>query len=148
MLFRDTTLPFSQVVIRNEYFVYYRNTYYLITDPDMLRVIQFFKSNNEILLVHSSRYEVFMQSILTQLEQQVQINYSYIRKATPTEIADKDYTTEKLIYLHQEGNYISITPVMKYGNVEIPVYSRKQLLILTKTEMNLKLSVIIMLKSD
>ncbi|XJR89074.1 DEAD/DEAH box helicase [Elizabethkingia anophelis] len=128
LLFRDTTLPFSQVVIRNEYFVYYRNTYYLITDPDMLRVIQFFKSNNEILLVHSSRYEVFMQSILTQLEQQVQINYSYIRKATPTEIANKDYTTEKLIYLHQEGNYISITPVMKYGNVEIPVYSRKQLL--------------------
>ncbi|MCT3944163.1 DEAD/DEAH box helicase family protein [Elizabethkingia anophelis] len=128
LLFRDTTLPFSQVVIRNEYFVYYRNTYYLITDPDMLRVIQFFKSNNEILLVHSSRYEVFMQSILTQLEQRVQINYSYIRKATPTEIADKDYTTEKLIYLHQEGNYISITPVMKYGNVEIPVYSRKQLL--------------------
>lgn len=128
LLFRDTTLPFSQVVIRNEYFVYYRNTYYLITDPDMLRVIQFFKSNNEILLVHSSRYEVFMQSILTQLEQQVQINYSYIRQATPTEIADKDYTTEKLIYLHQEGNYISITPVMKYGNVEIPVYSRKQLL--------------------
>ncbi|WP_407484869.1 DEAD/DEAH box helicase [Elizabethkingia miricola] len=128
LLFRDTTLPFSQVVIRNEYFVYYRNTYYLITDPDMLRVIQFFKSNNEILLVHSSRYEVFMQSILTQLEQRVQINYSYIRQATPTEIADKDYTTEKLIYLHQEGNYISITPVMKYGNVEIPVYSRKQLL--------------------
>lgn len=128
LLFRDTTLPFSQVVIRNEYFVYYRNTYYLITDPDMLRVIQFFKSNNEILLVHSSRYEVFMQSILTQLEQRVQINYSYIRQATPTEIADKDYTIEKLIYLHQEGNYISITPVMKYGNVEIPVYSRKQLL--------------------
>ena len=128
LLFRDITLPFSQVVIRNEYFVYYRNTYYLITDPDMLRVIQFFKSNNEILLVHSSRYEVFMQSILIQLEQRVQINYSYIRQATPTEIADKDYTTEKLIYLHQEGNYISITPVMKYGNVEIPVYSRKQLL--------------------
>ncbi|MCT4216045.1 DEAD/DEAH box helicase [Elizabethkingia anophelis] len=128
LLFRDTTLPFSQVVIRNEYFVYYRNTYYLITDPDMLRVIQFFKSNNEILLVHSSRYEVFMQSILTQLEQRVQINYSYIRQATPTEIADKDYTTEKLIYLHQEGNYISIIPVMKYGNMEIPVYSRKQLL--------------------
>ncbi|HFK5575457.1 TPA: DEAD/DEAH box helicase, partial [Elizabethkingia anophelis] len=128
LLFRDTTLPFSQVVIRNEYFVYYRNTYYLITDPDMLRVIRFFKSNNEILLVHSSRYEVFMQSILTQLEQRIQINYSYIRQATPMEIADKDYTTEKLIYLHQEGNYISITPVMKYGNVEIPVYSRKQLL--------------------
>ncbi|OPC64743.1 DNA helicase [Elizabethkingia bruuniana] len=128
LLFRDTALPFSQVVIRNEYFVYYRNTYYLITDSDMLRVIQFFKSNNEILLVHNSRYEVFMQSILTQLEQRVQINYSYIRQAAPTEIADKDYTTEKLIYLHQEGSYISITPVMKYGNVEIPVYSRKQLL--------------------
>ena len=68
-----------------------------------------------------------MQSILTQLEQRVQINYSYIRQAAPA-VADKDYTTEKLIYLHQEGSYISITPVMKYGNVEIPVYSRKQLL--------------------
>lgn len=113
----------------------------------MLRVIQFFKSNNEILLVHSSRYEVFMQSILTQLGQRVQINYSYIRQATPTEIADKDYTTEKLIYLHQEGNYISITPVMKYGNVEIPVYSASSCWIPTRTEMNLKLNVTTMLKS-
>ncbi|OPC03463.1 DNA helicase [Elizabethkingia ursingii] len=128
LLFSDTSLPFSQVIIRNEYFVYYRNTYYLITDPDMQRVIQFFKSNNEILIIHSSKYEAFMQSILAPLEQQVQVNYSYIRQATPSQLADKDYQIEKLVYLHQEGNYISITPVMKYGNVEIPVYSRKQLL--------------------
>ncbi|PUB34395.1 SNF2 family DNA or RNA helicase [Elizabethkingia sp. YR214] len=128
LLFSDTALPFSQVIIRNEYFVYYRNVYYLITDPDMQRVIQFFKSNNEILIIHNSKYEAFMQSILAPLEQQVQVNYSYIRQATPSQLADKDYQIEKLVYLHQEGNYISITPVMKYGNVEIPVYSRKQLL--------------------
>ncbi|PRD46309.1 DEAD/DEAH box helicase [Sphingobacterium haloxyli] len=126
--FDNTSLPFPNVVIRHDHFVYHKQAFYLIDHPDMLRVIKFFKSNNEILLIHASRYGEFLRTVLAPLEELVHIDYSYIRVATQTQSTEKEFQTEPIIYLHQEGNYISITPVMKYGRIEIPVYSRKQVL--------------------
>ncbi|WP_276967418.1 DEAD/DEAH box helicase [Chryseobacterium sp.] len=127
LLFNDISIPFKNIVLRNEYFVYNRNIFSFVDDPDMLRIIRFFKANNEILLVHSSKYEAFMQNILSVIEERIHINYSYIQTATKVQLEDKNYQTEKVIYLRQQENYIGITPVMKYGDVEVPVYSRKQL---------------------
>ncbi|WPO89026.1 DEAD/DEAH box helicase [Chryseobacterium sp. HR92] len=127
LLFNDISIPFKNIVLRNEYFVYNRNIFSFVDDPDMLRIIRFFKANNEILLVHSSKYEVFMQNILSAIEERIHINYSYIQPATKVQLKDKNFQTEKVIYLRQQENYIGITPVMKYGDVEVPVYSRKQL---------------------
>jgi len=127
LLFNDISIPFKNIVLRNEYFVYNRNIFSFVDDPDMLRIIRFFKANNEILLVHSSKYDAFMKDILSNLEERIHINYSYIQPATKVQLEDKNYQIEKVIYLRQQENYIGITPVMKYGDVEVPVYSRKQL---------------------
>ncbi len=88
--FNDLFVPFKNIVLRNEYFVYNRNTFSLIDDPDMLRIIKFFKANNEILLVHSSKYEEFMRNILTVLEERIRINYSYIQAATKVQLEQKN----------------------------------------------------------
>lgn len=125
--FNDASVPFKNVVLRNEYFVYNRNIFSFVDDPDMLKIIRFFKANNEILLVHSSKYEAFMQNILSAIEERIHINYSYIQPATEVQLEDKNYQVEKVIYLRQQENYIGITPVMKYGDIEVPVYSRKQI---------------------
>lgn len=127
LLFNDISLPFKNVVFRNDYFVFYQQVFHLISHPDLLRVIRFFKANHEILLIHASQYDEFLESVLAPLEQLVHINYSYIRRATPAQLAEKNFRTEAIIYLQQEGNYVSVTPVMKYGSREVPVYSRKQL---------------------
>lgn len=127
LLFNDVSLPFKNIVIRNGYFIHHQNTFNFIENPDLLRVIKFFKSNNEILLIHASKYENFLQTVLSSLEQYIHINYSYIHSATSVQLEEKNFGIEKIVYLHQEGNYVSITPVMKYGTVEVAVYSRKQL---------------------
>ncbi|WP_160138309.1 DEAD/DEAH box helicase [Chryseobacterium sp. c4a] len=127
LLFNDVSVPFKNVIIRNEYFVYNNNTFSFVDQPDMLKVIRFFKANNEILLIHSSKYEGFMKQILSTLEERIHINYSYIQEATKVQLEEKDFQIEKVIYLRQQENYIGITPVMKYGQVEVPVYSRKQI---------------------
>lgn len=127
LVFNDGAIPFKNVVIRNEHFVYHQQTFHYVDHPDMLRVIKFFKGNNEILLVHSSKYEEFVQHVLAPLEDLVHINYSYIRKATSMELIEKDFQVERIVYLNQAGNFISIIPVMKYGEAEVPVYSRKQI---------------------
>src|SRR5690606_24303447 len=127
VLFNDITVPFKNVVLKSEYFMAYHDQLYLFDNPDLLRVIKFFKSHNEILLIHHSRYEEFLQTVLSSLEQYIHIHYSHIHTATPAQLAEKDFRTERIIYLQQENNYIAITPVLKYGDVEVPVYSNKQL---------------------
>lgn len=127
LLFNDMLLPLSKVALRHEYFIHHRQAFHLVQHPDLLRVIKFFKANNEILIIHSSKYEAFVQTVLAPLEHLVQINYSYIRQATAVQLAEKEFSRERVIYLYQEGSFVAITPVMKYGSIEVPVYSKKQL---------------------
>ena len=126
--FDDVILPFQNIVLRHDFFIFHERVCYFIGQADLLRVIRFFKSNNDMLLVAASHYDTFFQDVLAPLEELVHIDYSFIQAATAVQLAERDKSsTEALIYLHQEGSYISITPVMKYGDVEVPVYSRKQL---------------------
>ena len=104
--FNDISVPFKNIVLRNEYFVYNRNTFSFVDHPDMLRIIRFFKANNEILLIHSSKYEAFMQNILSAVEERIHINYSYIQPATKVQLEYKNYQTERVVYLSQQENYI------------------------------------------
>ncbi|WP_300599891.1 DEAD/DEAH box helicase [Niabella sp.] len=127
LMFNDEVLPFKQAVISHEYFLCYQGKWNLIADSDLHRVIQFFKAHHELLLIHASKYEAFVQTVLAPLEHRVQINYSYIYPATPVQLAEKSFDVKRIIYLGQEGNFVSITPVMQYGSAEVPVYSRKQL---------------------
>ncbi len=127
LLLHDSSLPFKNVIVKNGCFVLHQNTLSLLDNPDMLRVIKFFKSNNEILLVHFSKYDEFLETVLSPLGEHVHIHYSYIHTATPAQLVEKNFQMERIIYLNQESQFVTITPVMKYGDVEIPVYSRKQL---------------------
>lgn len=75
LLFNNVSVPFKNIALRNDYFVYNNNTFSFIDHPDMLRVIRFFKAHHEILLIHASKYEKFMQNILSSLEERIHINY-------------------------------------------------------------------------
>jgi SNF2 family DNA or RNA helicase len=92
-------------------------------------VIDFFKKNNQKILIHPSKYEEFQQNILSKLENHVSIRYAYLKPATKKQIAEQgfDQPPERLIYLSDRENFVSIIPVVKYGNVEVPVLSRKQI---------------------
>ena len=115
--------------IRYGYFLLVGETMYLLTNPDVLRVIEFFKKNNHNLLIHTSKYEAFRQNILEKLEQRIGVKYNYVKPATEKQVKAHgfDQTAEKIIYLADEDAHVAITPVMQYGNMEIPVFSRKQI---------------------
>jgi hypothetical protein len=121
--------PFKSLNIKYGYFIHIANTFYLISDTDTLRVVDYFKSNNEKVIIHESKYNEFRESILAELEHKITINYSFIKPATEKQLVEQkfDAKREKIIYLSDEESYVSITPVMKYGNAEIPVLSRKQI---------------------
>lgn len=127
LLVNDKSISFNDLIIKNDYFLFFKKTMYLIDNTDLMRVIKYFRSNNEIMLLHPSKYDQFLETVLAPLEQILKINYTYIKAATPVQLKEKDYTLSKIIYLQQEGSYVSISPVMAYGEIEVPLYSQKQI---------------------
>ena len=121
--------PFKNLQIKYTFFILNGGKFYLVPNADMLRVIHYFSVHNQILLVHASRFQAFKEDVLANLEKQVSIKYSYIKTATKTQLVERnfDQTVQKIIYLTDRQHYVSITPVIKYGHVEIPVFSRKQI---------------------
>ena len=70
-----------------KYFIELKNKWYLIPNTDLLRVIDYFKSNNEIVIIHKSKFDEFKSSILDELENQISINYAFIKAASKKQIA-------------------------------------------------------------
>lgn len=116
--------------IKHHYFIQLDEKWYLIDNPNFLRVIDFFKKHYGKMLIHRSKFDDFYENILSNLEEKVRINYAYLKPATKTQIEDKGYDleNEQLIYLSESEDFVLITPVMRYSNTEIPVLSRKQII--------------------
>jgi len=129
LILSDKSYDLKMLNIKFKYFLYYNDTLHLIDNADFLRVVDFFRQNNNHLVIHKSRFSEFQEDILTPLEHKIRINYSYLKPATPEQLGDSgyDHSIEQLIYLSRSENYIMITPVMKYGTVEVPVLSKKRI---------------------
>ena len=115
--------------LKYTYFILIGGTMYLLGNVNYSRVIEFFRRNNQTILIHESKFEEFQQTILSNLENKIKINYSFLKPATKKQIKEYgfDQKVEKLIYLSDSDDYVMISPVVKYGNVEVPVLSRKQI---------------------
>jgi hypothetical protein len=125
----STTYELHKLVIRYEYFILLDDALYLLDSPDYLRVIQFFGKKNNKIALHSSKYEEFRQAVLVKLEDRIEINYAYLKPATPAQLTENGFTQERerILYLADSENYVLFTPVIKYGNVEVPILSKRQI---------------------
>lgn len=119
----------DNLVLVHQYFVKLNNQLYLIGRLDFLRVIGFFKKQSNRLILHKTKYPEFQKVILVPLEGSIHVDYSYLKPATKSQIEEKGFDLEKeqLIYLSESEDYILLTPVMRYGGLEIPVLSKKQI---------------------
>lgn len=113
--------------LRSSYFVRKGEELLLIDQPSVLRVMRFFRENKGEVFIHRSKFETFRDAFLNRLEQVVTVRYSYVQSAPPAMIREQqlDTITERMIYLSESDDYILITPVMRYGETEIPVLSRR-----------------------
>ncbi|WP_353720571.1 SNF2-related protein [Dyadobacter sp. 676] len=118
-------LDLESVEFRYDYFVLYKDSLHLIESPDILRVLRFFKQHNQRIYIHESKFETFRTNLLSKLGSNIRINYTYVKPATPAQREEQgfDQGIEKIIYLEDFGNYVLITPVLKYGKVEVPLFS-------------------------
>jgi SNF2 family DNA or RNA helicase len=136
----DKAHALSSLKMRYHYFVLMGSTLYLIDRLEFLSVIDFFRQYNYTLLIHRSKFEEFQAGILARLEQRVRIFYTYYKPATRQQLQEVGFAhgmvgaqgtgsalVEQLIYLSDSEQWVLITPVMRYGEVEIPILSKKGL---------------------
>ncbi|WP_316824946.1 DEAD/DEAH box helicase [Pedobacter miscanthi] len=129
LIIEGKSYELDNIVLVHQYFVKLKDQLYLIGRLDFLRVIGFFKKQSNRLILHKTKYPEFQKTILIQLEGSIHVDYSYLKPATQSQIEEKgfDLENEQLIYLSESEDYILLTPVMRYGNLEIPVLSKKQI---------------------
>ncbi|WP_051691818.1 DEAD/DEAH box helicase [Pedobacter borealis] len=129
LIIEGKSYELDNLVLVHQYFVKLKDQLYLISRLDFLRVIGFFKKQSNRLILHKTKYPEFQKVILVPLEGSIHVDYSYLKPATKSQIEEKgfDLENEQLIYLSESEDYILLTPVMRYGNLEIPVLSKKQI---------------------
>lgn len=125
----EKAFPLSEIQLKYYYFIQLKQNLYLIDNPYLLSVIDFFKHHQDSIVIHRSEYEAFQENILSKLEDKIKINYSYLQPASKKQIAEKgfDLENERVVYLSESEDFVLITPVIRYGDLEIPVISKKQI---------------------
>jgi hypothetical protein len=121
--------PLDVVQLSYTYFILLDHTLYLIDKVDFLRVIDFFRSYSNKLLIHKSKFEDFRNRFISKLEHKIKIVYSYLKQATEEQLQETGFyqKIEIMVYLAGTSDYVLLTPVVKYGDIEIPAMSQRQL---------------------
>lgn len=116
----------KDLLVRFGLFVVYNDELYLAANLSIIKLLQVF-ANRTFLQIHSSLFASFEEKVLGKLEQKISIVRNYIDAATPAELAEAGWigAMERLIYLSDLGQYVTIQPMMRYGSMELPVRSKK-----------------------
>ncbi|EOR95406.1 DEAD/DEAH box helicase-like protein [Arcticibacter svalbardensis MN12-7] len=125
----DSIYDIEDLVIKHTYFILIENTLYLIDFLNTLDIINFLKRKANHPLIHQSKYKDFKNTILSKLEERVSINYTDIEVASPEQIMEQGFNAdiERIIFLSDFGQHVMLIPVIRYGEVEIPIRTRKQI---------------------
>ncbi len=100
---------------------------YFIKDEVVFKLLNFFRENKHEIYLTEHQFIQFKKEFLDQLEQAVKVEYSFIKKAPKKLILKQalDHVSEHMIYLSESDDYILITPVIRYGEIEAPILSRR-----------------------
>lgn len=125
----DEKVSLKNLTLLFNSFIKFKEELFFVENLHYLKVVDFFKKNNQILVIHSSKYEAFQKEVLFELEDKIKINYTYFKK--PTKKIQQEFKLEenlqKKIYLADAEDFIQIVPVVSYNQIEVPILSKKQI---------------------
>lgn len=100
---------------------------YCLNNETEAKILSFFVKNDHEIYLQREQFDLFKKEFLDQLENSVTIVYSFIKPAPKTLIIEKslDRVSKYYIYLSELDEFVLITPAVSYGEVEVPVLSRR-----------------------
>jgi SNF2 family DNA or RNA helicase len=125
----DKSYALNNLPLKYGWFIHADNVLHLVANLDLLRVMTYFKKHNNIVVVHRQKMDEFRKTILAPLEDTIRINYAWLVAATKEQLEENgfDEPPQQLIYLSDAGVHVMISPVVRYGEVEVSVLSKRQL---------------------
>src|SRR5215204_2191173 len=121
---------FNEVELKYDNFILVGETIHLLGKIHLLKLFRFFKQVHPGLIrVQKPWFKEFQLNILAKLEDCVAVVYTYLNEGTSVQIEEAGISQpiERLIYLSDLDSYVMISPVVKYGMMEIPVLTKRQI---------------------
>lgn len=117
----------TQNILLKDRFILRNNILYYLNDQAIYNCLNFFKKNRDLVYIFSDEFDTFKQEILTPLGEFIEINYDFIKKASKKLIRQKalDQIADRMIYLTESDDWILITPIVTYGEIEVPILSKR-----------------------
>ncbi|GAB2789231.1 hypothetical protein GCM10027275_37740 [Rhabdobacter roseus] len=121
--------PLARVNLRFDYFLELDGHWYFCDDLAVLDALGYFKQQEGTLSLAQEAFLDFREKVLAKLEAHLPVAHTYLRSATVAQLraAGFDQVPQRLLYLTDLPNYVAIEPVMKYGDVEVPIRTQRQL---------------------
>ncbi|WP_276486041.1 DEAD/DEAH box helicase [Paraflavitalea pollutisoli] len=121
------TYSLQDVQMRFDWFLQADDTFYLIDHLPALGMIDLLKRRDHFL-IHANKYGEFKGQLLDKLEDRIDIDYQYLPQASAEQMATTGHhnAIQRIIYLSDLKNYVMIIPVVRYGEVEIPIRTKRQ----------------------
>lgn len=116
----------KNIAIYQHLFIH-KGTLYSVTTESENNVLQFFKYNSHQVYLQQDQFAPFKADFLDALENTISISYSFIKPAPKKLIKQKslDRMSKYFIYLSELDEFVLITPAVSYGDIEVPVLSRR-----------------------
>jgi len=105
------------------------DNFYFLKEPLLKKLFSFFSKYQHDIFLPAHKFADFKKEFLDPLEHAINVEYSFIKKAPKKLIQQQalDQVTEQKIYLSESDDYILITPVICYGEIEASVLSRQNI---------------------
>ncbi len=119
----------SVLQVKYDYLVAVESTLHLLANYPLVNAVQSLKAFVQSPGMNEAALQDFKTQVLSNLQDKIAVVYTFINQATndQMEAGDLQKPPQKLIYLSDLDNYILIDPVMQYGNIEIPIRTKRQI---------------------
>ena len=130
VMLEDAAQPVNGLEVLFGYFIFTNSTLYLVKDLQAIELVKFFTNKPAPVLIHADKYTAFKGQILEKLEVSNPVDYTYVKPASPQQLQQQGFNTdkEKIIYLTDVGLHVHLTPVLKYGDVEVPIRTKQHII--------------------
>jgi SNF2 family DNA or RNA helicase len=116
----------QQFPLKYGLFLLQENQLMLVANLTVLKLLQVF-ATRQFLQLQEDQFAAFEEKILSKLENRIRVERHFIEPAAEEELKEAGWigAIERLIYLADLGQYVTIQPMMRYGSMEVPLRSKK-----------------------
>jgi len=123
------TYELQDLTILFDHFIALKKHLYLVENKLHLKLIRLFGNKGNELRIHRNKFKEFNELFLAPLANSVALNFKDVPKANKPQLKENLYyqDMQALIFLEESEDFVNIIPVMRYGDVEVPILSKRNI---------------------